>query len=140
MLFFLLKSFQKMSTIIFGCVGALAILGNGHGLRMSFFRVAGSPGEADPNSSLNKFYLAQQLTAEWNGTLLPLFLALQAAKITDTAAVGTVVAITASRIAFGVKTTGVFPKAVVKPIGYVTMITTYLGTFYLGGRLIAHAL
>ena len=128
------------STAILGCVGALAVLGNGLGLRMSFFRVAGSPGEADPNSPLQKMYLAQQLTAEWNGTLLPLFLALNAAKITDSAAVGTVVAITASRIAFGVKVTGVTPSSLSKPIGYVTMITTYLGTFYLGGRLIANAL
>jgi hypothetical protein len=50
---------------VYGCVGSLGVLSGILGFRMSLFRVAGSPGEADPESDLNKWYLANMLHSEW---------------------------------------------------------------------------
>ena len=57
------------------CIGILALQSCFQALRMSFFRLAGSPGENDPKSDLNRHHLAQQLTAEWNPLGMVLILA-----------------------------------------------------------------
>ena len=56
---------QDASACVFACIGSLFTMYVLMALRMSFYRLAGSPGENKPNSPLNKFYEVQMLTAEW---------------------------------------------------------------------------
>ncbi len=46
-------------------VGALGFLSVGMALRMSLYRLAGSPGDGEPNSPLTIFSQYQLLNAEW---------------------------------------------------------------------------
>lgn len=63
---------------VYGCIGSLGVLSGLLGARMSVYRVNGSPGEADPNSELNRWHLANQLHAEWAPVGVGLGLALLA--------------------------------------------------------------
>ena len=125
------------------CIGVLGIQAGLQALRMSFFRLAGSPGESDPNSDLNRHYLAQQLTAEWNPLGMVLILAgrmignrgkkeccLQHCVFTGAANLFVI-----SRLGF---TAGClyFPQHH-KKFGMPTMIGTYLSVFTMGGILAA---
>ena len=60
----------------YASLGLLGGLCTALALRMSFYRLAGSPGEAKPNSPLNVLSEVQLLTAEW--APLGAFLALAA--------------------------------------------------------------
>ncbi len=49
----------------YASLGALGLLSVSMALRMSFYRLAGSPGDGEPNSPLTIFYEYQMLNAEW---------------------------------------------------------------------------
>ena len=63
---------------VYACIGSMGVLSGILGFRMSMFRLAGSPGESDPESDLNRWYLANQLQAEWAPVGVGLGLALVA--------------------------------------------------------------
>jgi hypothetical protein len=50
---------------VYACVGVLLLQYGLMALRMSMYRLAGSPGEGKPNSPLNRFSELQLLHAEW---------------------------------------------------------------------------
>jgi len=130
----MVSSSSSNSDIIYGCCGALAILAGGLGVKMSQFRVAGSPGENDPNSALNKWYLHNQLVAEWNATLIPLFLAANVAGVNDRAATAVIVVATLGRYGFLLKLIAPRNKQVL--IGAPCHLPTYVACVYLGIRLV----
>lgn len=65
-----------MSQCAYTSIAACGILYVLLALRMSFFRLAGSPGENKINSPLNRWYEVQMLTAEWTPIGIGLGLAL----------------------------------------------------------------
>ncbi len=50
---------------VFASIGALFVLYVLMAMRMSFYRLAGSPGEGKPGSPLERFHEVQMLAAEW---------------------------------------------------------------------------
>jgi hypothetical protein len=50
---------------VYACIGVLMLQHGLMALRMSMYRLAGSPGEGKPNSPLNRFSEQQLLHAEW---------------------------------------------------------------------------
>lgn len=128
-----LQDFYKMS-IYLQCVGALSLLSGGLALRMSFFRLAGSPGESDPNSPLNKWYETQCLAAEWNPLAVGLLLACFAKKDESVLSAWMAVALTASRFTFAIRSFA--PKKLQFPIGFVSMNVSYAAVFVLGASLL----
>ncbi len=118
------------------CVGALGLLYGGLALRMSFYRMAGSPGEGKPDSPLTNMSELQLLTAEWVGAVAPLIIA---AGLKDdgplTPYVGTAaIVFTVSRYTFVSKLLA--PKALKYPIGFTSMNASYLSTFLLAASLL----
>jgi hypothetical protein len=63
------------AALAYQSIGALGLLAVSLALRMSMYRLAGSPGENVVNSPLNRAYEAQQLTAEWTPLGICLILA-----------------------------------------------------------------
>ena len=118
----------------FQCIGALTLLGGFQALQMSLFRMAGSPGERDPNSRLNKTSEMQLLTAEWNPVGICLMLALILRRDNSTFATLFAVAFTAGRFLFWFRLYA--PQATRHALDYLSMILTYLATFVLGFRLV----
>lgn len=124
--------------VYIACIGSLAGLSLTLALRMSFFRLAGSPGESDPNSNLNDWYLHQQLASEWNPLLMILFLALQVQKVDSPIATTAAVIVTASRFAFFLKR--FVPVQSLKfPLSFVAMNATYVGGATLVWKLLESA-
>lgn len=116
------------------CAGALALVSGALGLKMSMFRLAGSPGEKDPESALNKWWLSQSLAAEWNPVVWALLFGLQFLGDFSVPSKTLAVSLTASRIAFATRPLwsskgGYF-------VGFSSMIVTYLTTFLLASRLL----
>ena len=123
-----------MSDVYFKYIGALTLLGGFQAFRMSMFRLAGSPGEQDPTSPLSKTHEKQQLTAEWNPVGIALLLALILRKDTTPLSKGLALAFTAGR--FGFASTIYLPKAVQFPVAFASMISTYVATFGIAGKLL----
>lgn len=123
-----------MSSIYLQCVGALSLLSGGLALKMSMFRLAGSPGENDPASPLNNWWLAQSLAAEWNPVAIGLLLALHLRNDSSPVAYGFALALTIARFVFAARV--VAPKSLWYSIGMPSMVTSYVAVFILGGKLL----
>jgi hypothetical protein len=125
---------NEMSSVYLQCVGALSLMSGALALRMSMFRLAGSPGEDKPNSPLNNWWLNQTLAAEWNPLVIGLLLALHVRGDNSTASVATAITLTAARFLFASKAFA--PKALAFPLGFGSMVTSYFAVFFLGGKLL----
>jgi hypothetical protein len=125
---------NKMSSVYLQCVGALSLMSGALALRMSMFRLAGSPGEDKPNSPLNNWWLNQTLAAEWNPLVIGLLLALHVRGDNSTASVATAITLTAARFLFASKAFA--PKVLAFPLAFGSMVTSYSAVFFLGGKLL----
>eukprot|EP00759_Apiculatamorpha_spiralis_P055005 PhF_6_TR7197/c0_g1_i1/m.10759 len=119
------------------CTGALAVFSGLLCFRMSLYRLKGSPGESDPKSDLNKWHLAQTLNQEWNATLLPLFIAAHLSNLKCPTVNAAIIAVSASRVTFVIAK--VFDTNSLR-LAFPSMLTTYLGTFYIGAKVVQAAL
>uniref|UniRef100_A0A7S1QVY1 Uncharacterized protein n=1 Tax=Neobodo designis TaxID=312471 RepID=A0A7S1QVY1_NEODS len=121
------------SGCVYACVGSLFVLYVLMALRMSFYRLAGSPGEDKPNSPLNRFYEIQMLTAEWVpiGAILSLAL-LYKGTLPGYYIECLVGAFTIARVAF------VVVKLYVRihVAGVISMVTCYVATLLMALALI----
>ena len=112
-------------------IGSLGVLCGLLATRMSFFRLAGSPGEGNPKSALTRWSELQLLTAEWAPVGAFLVLA-NLQKGTDLKTVQVLAAaFAASRWVFALNWLSLRSMAVSVP----TMVTCYLVTFALSATL-----
>jgi hypothetical protein len=122
---------------VYACIAVLAGLYGLLALRMSMFRLAGSPGEAKPNSPLNRFSEVQLLTAEWIpvGAVLALALVQKGAlpAFYRDCLFGT---FTVARVTFAAAKLGFIP-GLGFPLGVASMVSCYLATFGMAGALVA---
>ena len=115
---------------VYACIGVLTALYGLLALRMSFYRMAGSPGEDKPNSPLNRMYELQMLTAEWVPIGCVLGLALvQKNTMSPYYRDCLVGAFTVARLAFAGNSIARGPHLV----GMVSMITCYSATLLMAG-------
>ena len=120
------------NTCVYACIGVLTALYGLLALRMSFYRMAGSPGEDKPNSPLNRMYELQMLTAEWVpiGCVLALGL-VQKNTMSPYYRDCLFGAFTVSRLAFAGNRIVSGPHLV----GMVSMITCYTVTLLMAGGI-----
>eukprot|EP00658_Telonema_sp_P-2_P052898 TRINITY_DN4122_c0_g1_i3.p1 TRINITY_DN4122_c0_g1~~TRINITY_DN4122_c0_g1_i3.p1 ORF type:complete len:156 (+),score=64.88 TRINITY_DN4122_c0_g1_i3:141-608(+) len=126
------------------CIGVLGIQAGLQAFKMTLFRLAGSPGEQDPNSDLNRHYLAQQLTAEWNPIGMVLILAgrtlmshkdNEGCKTKNCIFSAAANAFVVGRLAFTAVV--LFAPQHHMKVAPAAMIATYLSTFTMAGLLLA---
>jgi hypothetical protein len=134
---YLICPYLCMSSIYLQCIGALSLLSGALALKMSMFRLAGSPGEADPESPLNRWWLSQSLAAEWNPLAIGLLLALHVRD--DGSMVGYMGALvlTAARFVFAMRS--LLPKRHWMTVGVPSMTVSYAAVFILGAKLLLDA-
>ena len=120
--------------VYYQCIGALSLLGGALALRMSLFRMAGSPGENDARSPLNRTSEMQLLTAEWNPVGITLMLALILRRDTSYLATLFAALFTAGRFLFTLRLYA--PEFAAYPVGFIGMNLTYATTFGLACRLL----
>jgi hypothetical protein len=122
--------------LFFGSLGALGALSGAMALRMSFYRVAGSPGEDKPNSPLNQMHERQQLHAEWAPLGAFLGLALFVKGTANKTHVAYLMALfTATRYVFAA--TAFLRRSKRMPVTMPAMIICYLTVFTQSALLIA---
>jgi hypothetical protein len=119
-------------------IGAMGALCGALALRMSFYRLAGSPGEGEEDSCLTKCYWCQQLTTEWFAIGTPLMLAVYLKKpkgtLAKVAGISNLV-FTATRFTFaGARL--FLPKEHQIKVGFPSMLGTYAATFAFAGILL----
>ena len=122
----------------FQCIGALGALAVALALRMSFFRLAGSPGEGKINSPLERMYEAQQLTAEWAplGCVLILANMLKGSKELELYVNYCALIFTVCRYVFVARYFLPFNKGLYMMCGMPTMIGCYTATAGLAAMLL----
>ena len=120
---------------VYTSMGALGVLYTALAFRMSMYRLAGSPGEDEPNSRLNRFHELQMLTAEWTPIGIGLGLALVFKNTAPTQWIELLVAAV-------VLTRYVFAATRILKLSYVfgvlSMTGCYIATFAMSGLLIAY--
>lgn len=126
--------FKMVNSVFLQSAGTLSLFGGLLALKMSFFRLAGSPGEQDPESPLNKWWLSQTLAAEWNPLCIGLFLAMHVKGDDSDVAKYSAILLTFARLVFGVR--HLFPKSLYFPIGFPSMVTSYAAVFVLSSKLL----
>jgi hypothetical protein len=129
-----MNSIFSFTPSAFASLGFLGAYSGALALRMSLYRLAGSPGEGNPNSPLERFSVQQLLNAEWApvGAFLSLALVQQGSASRSSVDLLTA-AFVASRVLF--LAAHYVPKALEEPLDIVAMSTTYLTTFAMSGML-----
>lgn len=118
----------------FQALGGLGGLCGLMALRMSMFRLAGSPGESDSKSPMNRFSEIQLLNAEWAPVGGFLILANILAKGQPSRVNLLALAFVLSRLGFASKS--FMPSNLRFPVGFASMLVTYLSTLGLSGLLL----